>query len=151
MDDMYRMHGCRSTSIRQMGSGYQYLIFVALPARAAGALLTAAAGPTPRAVFAFLIGAQALFGFGCGGEFPVAAASASERAESEAHLKGLRGRTTVLVFSMQARQPSSAACVMGFNWCSGGGATLCSFFCCRGGLWRSAGLIRPVWTHCFVV
>ena len=70
---------------------------------AAGALLTAAAGPSPRATFAFLIGAQALFGFGCGGEFPVAAASASERAESEAHLKGLRGRTTVLVFSMQAR------------------------------------------------
>ncbi|KAK9839247.1 hypothetical protein WJX81_004005 [Elliptochloris bilobata] len=68
----------------------------------AGALLTAAAGPSPRATFAFLIGAQALFGFGCGGEFPVAAASASERAESEAHLRGLRGRTTVLVFSMQA-------------------------------------------------
>ena len=62
--------------------------------RAAGVLLTAAAGPTPRATFAFLIGAQALFGFGCGGEFPVAASSAAERAESEAHLKGLRGRTT---------------------------------------------------------
>ena len=57
-------------------------------------------------MFAFLIGAQALFGFGCGGEFPVAAASASERAESEEHLKGLRGRTTVLVFSMQARRRS---------------------------------------------
>jgi len=66
-------------------------------------LLTAAAGPSPRATFAFLIAAQALFGFGCGGEFPVAAASASEHAESSAHLKGLRGRTTVLVFSMQAR------------------------------------------------
>ena len=34
----------------------------------------------------------------------MAAASASERAESEEHLKGLRGRTTVLVFSMQARR-----------------------------------------------
>ena len=80
---------------------------------AAGALLTAAAGPTPRATFAFLIGAQALFGFGCGGEFPVAAASASERAESEAHLKGLRGRTTVLVFSMQAR--AVARIIPGFH------------------------------------
>ena len=70
---------------------------------AAGVLLTAAAGPTPRATFAFFIGAQALFGFGCGGEFPVAASSAAERAESEAHVKGLRGRTTQLMFSMQAR------------------------------------------------
>ena len=68
---------------------------------AAGVLLTAADGPSPHAVFAFLTAAQALFGFGCGGEFPVAAASAAERAESTDELKGLRGQTTVLVFSMQ--------------------------------------------------
>ena len=42
----------------------------------AGALMTAADGPSARVVFAFLTGAQALFGFGCGGEFPVAAACA---------------------------------------------------------------------------
>ena len=64
-------------------------------------LLTAAEGPTAHAVFAFVTAAQALFGFGCGGEFPVAAASAAERAESTDELKGLRGQTTVLVFSMQ--------------------------------------------------
>ena len=37
-----------------------------------------------------------------GGEFPVAASSASERAESSEKLKALRGQTVVLVFSMQA-------------------------------------------------
>jgi len=70
---------------------------------AAGVLLTAADGPSAHAVFAFLTAAQALFGFGCGGEFPVAAASASERAESSEKLRSLRGQTTVLVFAMQAR------------------------------------------------
>jgi MFS family permease len=75
---------------------------------AAGILLTAADGPSARVVFAFLTGAQALFGFGCGGEFPVAAASASERAESDAKLRALRGQTTVLVFAMQARAGNPA-------------------------------------------
>jgi MFS family permease len=65
--------------------------------------LTAASGPTPRALFTFLIAAQAVFGFGVGGEFPVASSSASEKSEgspggSEA---GKRGETVVLVFSMQ--------------------------------------------------
>ncbi|BDA46848.1 Glycerophosphoinositol permease 1 [Coccomyxa sp. Obi] len=67
----------------------------------AGVLLTSADGPSAFAVFAFLTAAQALFGFGCGGEFPVAAASASERAESSEKLRSLRGQTTVLVFAMQ--------------------------------------------------
>ncbi|KAK9919115.1 hypothetical protein WJX75_009501 [Coccomyxa subellipsoidea] len=67
----------------------------------AGVLLTAADGPSAHTVFAFLTAAQALFGFGCGGEFPVAAASASERAESSDKLRSKRGQTTVLVFAMQ--------------------------------------------------
>lgn len=70
---------------------------------AAGILLTVATGPTPRAIFLFLIVAQALFGFGVGGEFPVAAASAAERAESKLSLRALRGQTVVLVFAMQVR------------------------------------------------
>ena len=36
-----------------------------------------------------------------GGEFPVAASSASERAEGSTKLQKLRGQTVVLVFSMQ--------------------------------------------------
>ena len=76
-------------------------------APAAGVLLTSADGPSAHSVFTFLTAAQALFGFGCGGEFPVAAASAAERAESTDELKGLRGQTTVLVFSMQV--PSHSA------------------------------------------
>ncbi len=44
---------------------------------------------------------QAVFGFGVGGESPVAATSASERAEATEDLHGRRGQTVVLVFSMQ--------------------------------------------------
>lgn len=83
------------------------------PAIAAGVLLTAADGPSAHAVFAFVTAAQALFGFGCGGEFPVAAASAAERAESTDELKGLRGQTTVLVFSMQVSRSKNPS-MMGF-------------------------------------
>lgn len=76
-----------------------------------GILLTSAAGSSPRALFTFLIAAQAVFGFGVGGEFPVASSSASEKTEGamggpgEAVLGGprlgKRGENVVLVFSMQ--------------------------------------------------
>ncbi len=46
-------------------------------------------------------GASGLWIWGGGGEFPVAAASASERAESTEDLYGKRGQTVVLVCSMQ--------------------------------------------------
>ncbi|KAK9807684.1 hypothetical protein WJX72_006095 [[Myrmecia] bisecta] len=67
-----------------------------------GILLTVAQGPSQHAVFLFLIVAQTVFGFGVGGEFPVAASSASERAEGSEKLKSRRGQTVVLVFAMQA-------------------------------------------------
>ena len=44
---------------------------------------------------------QFIFGIGVGGEYPVASASANERAESSAALQKRRGETVVLVFSMQ--------------------------------------------------
>ncbi len=44
---------------------------------------------------------QFIFGIGVGGEYPVASASANERAESSAALSKRRGETVVLVFSMQ--------------------------------------------------
>ena len=46
-----------------------------------------------------------------GGEFPVAASSASERAESSEKLKALRGQTVVLVFSMQVEM-SVSVCII---------------------------------------
>eukprot|EP00884_Botryococcus_braunii_P005563 jgi/Botrbrau1/15007/Bobra.0018s0106.1 len=72
-----------------------------------GILLTAASGPSPRALFTFLIAAQSVFGFGVGGEFPVASSSASETSELSPGGPGgpqrsKRGETVVLVFSMQA-------------------------------------------------
>ena len=65
---------------------------------AGGILLTVSTGNSPHAAVLMLIIVQAIFGFGVGGEFPVAASSASERAE-ETHAN--RGCTVQLVFAMQ--------------------------------------------------
>lgn len=64
-------------------------------------LLTIATAPNPRGIFIFLIAVQAFFGMAVGGEFPVAASSAAERAEASEKLRTKRGQTVVLVFSMQ--------------------------------------------------
>eukprot|EP00891_Asterochloris_glomerata_P008306 jgi/Astpho2/8306/e_gw1.00122.31.1_t len=82
---------------RKIGS-----IFTALVMIVGGILLTVSTGPNARSLFLMLIIAQTIFGFGVGGEFPVAASSASERAEGSTKLQKLRGQTVVLVFSMQA-------------------------------------------------
>ena len=42
----------------------------------------------------------------------MAAASAAERAESTDELKGLRGQTTVLVFSMQVSSRQGTLCML---------------------------------------
>ena len=70
----------------------------AWPMGAGGILLTVSTGNSPHAAVLMLIIVQAVFGFGVGGEFPVAASSASERAE-ETHAN--RGCTVQLVFAMQ--------------------------------------------------
>lgn len=46
---------------------------------------------------------QVIFGFGVGGEYPIASSSASERAEADAQLQFKRGETVILVFAMQVR------------------------------------------------
>ena len=53
---------------------------------------------------------QAIFGFGVGGEYPVASTSASERAEASSTLVHRRGETVVMVFSMQVQYV--ALCVL---------------------------------------
>jgi hypothetical protein len=57
--------------------------------------------------------AQFVFGYGTGGEYPMASGSAAERAEAggkEAARK--RGRTMVLTFSMQASTPEMRIILM---------------------------------------
>ncbi|KAG2435009.1 hypothetical protein HYH02_012007 [Chlamydomonas schloesseri] len=66
-----------------------------------GILIVASSGPTDRALWAMFTAVQFIFGIGVGGEYPVASASANERAESSAALSKRRGETVVLVFSMQ--------------------------------------------------
>ncbi|KAL6777660.1 PTA1A [Auxenochlorella protothecoides x Auxenochlorella symbiontica] len=66
-----------------------------------GILITASSGSNSGNLFIMFTVVQALFGVGLGGEFPVASASANERAEQTKHLQNKRGETVVLVFSMQ--------------------------------------------------
>ena len=49
--------------------------------------------------------AQFIYGFGVGGEYPLASSSAAERAEADAATRARRGETIVCTFAMQARAP----------------------------------------------
>ena len=44
---------------------------------------------------------QVMFGYGVGGEYPIASSSAAERAEADKQLQFKRGETVILVFAMQ--------------------------------------------------
>ncbi len=44
---------------------------------------------------------QVIFGYGVGGEYPIASSSAAERAEADKQLQFKRGETVILVFAMQ--------------------------------------------------
>lgn len=55
----------------------------------------------PTAYFFYFNFVQTYYGFGVGGEYPMAASSAAERAEMNPHLRHLRGQQVVLVFSNQ--------------------------------------------------
>jgi len=57
--------------------------------------------PSPSAYFAYFMVAQTWYGFGVGGEYPLAAASAAERSATDKGLQKKRGQTVVLVFSNQ--------------------------------------------------
>jgi hypothetical protein len=46
-----------------------------------------------------------VFGYGVGGEYPLASSSASERAEANRALRFRRGEMVVCTFTMQARRP----------------------------------------------
>ncbi|GFR43042.1 hypothetical protein Agub_g4047 [Astrephomene gubernaculifera] len=64
-------------------------------------LIIVSNGPNDRALWAMFTAVQFIFGIGVGGEYPVASASANERAESSVRLQKRRGETVVLTFSMQ--------------------------------------------------
>ena len=65
-----------------------------------GILLSSATGPAQTFLIVFLCG-LGIFGFGVGGEYPVASSSASERAEGDPEMRKRRGETVVMVFSNQ--------------------------------------------------
>eukprot|EP00898_Chlorokybus_atmophyticus_P004917 jgi/Chlat1/5426/Chrsp35S05231 len=64
-------------------------------------LMTGAAGRSTSGLFIMFLVAQIWFGFGVGGEYPIASSSAAERAEADSRLVQRRGETVVCVFSMQ--------------------------------------------------
>lgn len=53
------------------------------------------------ALMSCLCNIQVIFGFGVGGEYPIASSSAAERAEADKQLQFKRGETVILVFAMQ--------------------------------------------------
>lgn len=65
-----------------------------------GILLTAADGSAAAYLTLLCVGLS-IFGFGVGGEYPIAASSAAERAEGSAENRAKRGQTIALVFTQQ--------------------------------------------------
>ncbi|KAL6760417.1 proton/phosphate symporter, splice variant a [Haematococcus lacustris] len=56
---------------------------------------------SPYGYFAYFVTAQTWYGFGVGGEYPMASSSAAERSSTTPELRAYRGRQVVLVFSNQ--------------------------------------------------
>eukprot|EP00884_Botryococcus_braunii_P017221 jgi/Botrbrau1/4182/Bobra.0192s0042.1 len=68
---------------------------------AGGVILTASGGPSLLVwAWLFTVG-QAIFGYGVGGEYPLASSSAAERAEASKEMRNRRGEMIVCTFSMQ--------------------------------------------------
>jgi len=70
--------------------------------------------------FAFFMTAQTWYGFGVGGEYPMASASAAERSATTPELRHLRAQQVILVFSNQgmgnlANASAIAICMAIFN------------------------------------
>ncbi len=65
-----------------------------------GILLCSASGSASAFLTVFLTGLFT-FGFGVGGEYPLASSSAAERAEADPEIRKRRGETVILVFSQQ--------------------------------------------------
>ncbi|KAI3423025.1 hypothetical protein D9Q98_010709 [Chlorella vulgaris] len=66
-----------------------------------GCLLTGAYGPKAQVFLSVFCFALFFYSCGVGGEYPLAASSASERAEADPKLRKRRGETVVLTFSQQ--------------------------------------------------
>ena len=74
-----------------------------VPCRLSGCILLTFSpyARTPYGYFAYFMAAQTWYGFGVGGEYPLASASAAERANMDPELRNLRGQQVILVFSGQ--------------------------------------------------
>ncbi len=60
---------------------------------------------------------QFIYGYGVGGEYPLASSSAAERAEANKALRFRRGEMIVCTFAMQARFLSSSVWKAGSHYC----------------------------------
>lgn len=80
---------------RKWGSRLTSLIMVI-----GGIILSCATGDAQTFLVVFLIGLF-VFGFGVGGEYPLASSSAAERAEGNPEMRKRRGETVVLTFTQQ--------------------------------------------------
>lgn len=67
---------------------------------------------TPYGYFAYFMTAQTWYGFGVGGEYPMASASAAERSATTPELRHLRAQQVILVFSNQGMGNLTNACVI---------------------------------------
>ena len=68
--------------------------------------------PNPLTYLRFFIFAQTFYGFGVGGEYPMASASAAERSQSDPALRNKRGQQVVLTFSQQGMGNFINGCVI---------------------------------------
>lgn len=68
--------------------------------------------PTSLPYLQFFIFAQTFYGFGVGGEYPMASASAAERSQSNPALRNKRGQQVVLTFSQQGMGNFVNGCVI---------------------------------------
>ncbi|KAI8468145.1 MAG: major facilitator superfamily domain-containing protein [Monoraphidium minutum] len=66
----------------------------------------------PLTYLRFFIFAQTFYGFGVGGEYPMASASAAERSQSDPSLRNRRGEQVVLTFSQQGMGNFVNGCVI---------------------------------------
>eukprot|EP00877_Chromochloris_zofingiensis_P002903 jgi/Chrzof1/12613/Cz07g01060.t1 len=67
---------------------------------------------SPATYLSFFIFAQTWYGFGVGGEYPMASSSAAERSQSDPELRNHRGRQVVLTFSQQGMGNLVNGCVI---------------------------------------
>ncbi|GBF93836.1 proton phosphate symporter [Raphidocelis subcapitata] len=100
------------TSSDVMGRAWASRIVASIMLGGALLLVFAPLLPSAPAFVKFYLAAQTIYGFGVGGEYPVASASAAERSQSDPALRQHRGQQVALTFSQQGAGNFANACVI---------------------------------------